>query len=65
MINEIGKPLAQNAVGNIATREWAVSSTELADARKTLKPAYHNRKVVSLVERKLIKEATQGLSRFE
>lgn len=65
MRSEIGQPLKQNAVGTIATREWTVSSTELMDARKACRPAYHNRKVVSWVERKLIREATQGLSRFE
>ena len=65
MRTETGKPLAQNATGLIATREWTISSTALADARKGCLPAYHNRKVVTWAERKLIREATQGLSRFE
>jgi hypothetical protein len=38
--------------------------TTAQEARKSLKPAYHNRKVVTFVERKLIREATQGLDRF-
>jgi hypothetical protein len=35
------------------------------DARKALVSAYHNKRVVTWEDRKLIREATQGLSRFE
>ena len=34
------------------------------EIRKNLVSAYHNRRVVTWEDRKLIKEATQGLSRF-
>ena len=35
------------------------------EIRKAMVSAYHNRKVITWEDRKLIKEATQGLSRFE
>lgn len=43
----------------------ATAPISTKDARKALVSAYHNRRVVTWEDRKLIREATQGLSRFE
>lgn len=42
----------------------AIAPISTKDARKALVSAYHNRRVVTWEDRKLIREATQGLDRF-
>ena len=43
----------------------ATSTLPTREIRKQMVSAYHNRRIVGWIDRKLIKEATQGLSRFE